>query len=47
MAATAVVMVCVTAREKSDSEVKVELKKKLTLLENYECLGKVEYVVGC
>ncbi len=31
--------VCVTTREKSDSKVNVEIKKKLTLLENYECLG--------
>ena len=31
--------VCVTTREKSDSGVNVKLKKKLTLLENYECLG--------
>ncbi len=30
---------CVTTQEKSDSEVNVKLKKKLTLLENYECLG--------
>ncbi len=30
---------CVTTREKSDSGVNVKLKKKLTLLENYECLG--------
>jgi hypothetical protein len=29
---------CTTMREKSDSGVNVELKKKLTLLENYECL---------
>ena len=31
--------VCVTTREKSDSGVNVNLKKKLTLLENCECLG--------
>ncbi len=31
--------VCVTTREKSDSEVNVKLKKKLTSLENCECLG--------
>jgi hypothetical protein len=30
---------CVTTREKSNSRVNVKLKKKLTLLENYECLG--------
>ncbi len=30
---------CVTTQEKSDNGVNVELKKKLTLLENYECLG--------
>jgi hypothetical protein len=29
---------CVTTREKSDSGVNVKLNKKLTLLENYECL---------
>ena len=29
---------CVTTQEKSDSGVNIELKKKLTLLENYECL---------
>ncbi len=30
---------CVTTREKSDSKVNVEIKKKLTSLENCECLG--------
>ena len=29
---------CITMQEKSDSRVNVELKKKLTLLENYDPL---------
>ncbi len=32
-------VVCVSTQEKSDSGVNVKLKKKLTLLEDYECLG--------
>jgi hypothetical protein len=37
---------CVTTQEKSDSGVNIELNKKLTFLENYECLGSVDYGVG-
>ena len=31
-------LLCVTTQEKSDNKVNVEIKKKLTLLENYEHL---------